>query len=95
MNFLGDFHFIRPAWLLLVPVVVGLWWLARQSQDSLRGWRAVMDPRLLEALTIGESATNRWRGLGLLARLVVGRCCRVGADVAAGAVSVSPMTRCL
>jgi Ca-activated chloride channel family protein len=67
MNFLGDFHFIRPAWLLLVPVVVGLWWLARQSQDSLRGWRAVMDPRLLEALTIGESTRNRWRGLGLLA----------------------------
>ena len=67
MNFLGDFHFIRPAWLLLVPVVVGLWWLARQSQDPLRGWRAVMDPRLLEALTVGEGTRNRWRGLGLLA----------------------------
>ncbi len=51
MSFLGDFHFIRPAWLLLVPVVVAIWWLARQSQDPLRGWRAVMDRELLDAIS--------------------------------------------
>mgnify|MGYP000679929878 CR=1 FL=1 len=64
MNFLGDFHFIRPAWLLLLPVVVVVWWLARRSQDPLRGWRAVMDLRLLEALTVGEDVRTRWRGFG-------------------------------
>jgi Ca-activated chloride channel family protein len=80
MSFLGDFHFIRPAWLLLAPVVVGLWWLARRSQDPLRGWRVVMDPELLAAMTVGRIANpsasdtgrNRipsdfLRGTGLLA----------------------------
>ena len=67
MNSLADFHFIRPAWLLLAPVVIGIWWLARQSQDPLRGWRAMMDPELLAALTVGRAGRDRWRGAGLLA----------------------------
>ena len=29
MNSLGDFHFIRPAWLLLAPVATWLWWRVR------------------------------------------------------------------
>ena len=32
MTFLGDFHFIRPVWLLLVPVVVWIWWLVRSRR---------------------------------------------------------------
>ncbi len=50
---LSDFHFIRPAWLLLLPIVVSVWWLGRRWQDPLRGWRAVMDDDLLDSLTIG------------------------------------------
>ena len=42
MSFPGDFHFIRPAWLLLAPLVVWLWLRVRKSQDPLRGWRAVI-----------------------------------------------------
>ena len=56
MTFLGDFHFIRPAWLLLAPVVVWVWWLVRRSQDPLRGWRAVIEPELLDALIVGRIA---------------------------------------
>jgi Ca-activated chloride channel family protein len=52
-------------WPLATAVLV--WWLARRSQDPLRGWRAVMDRDLLDALTVGKYARDRWRGAGLLA----------------------------
>lgn len=76
MMLLADFHFIRPLWLLLVPVVIGLWWWGHKSQDPLRGWRAVMDRELLDAMTVGQTADSSgrnsipfhvWRGAGLLA----------------------------
>lgn len=54
MTYLEQFHFLRPAWLLLAPVVVWLWWLVRTRQDPLRGWRAWMDRDLLAALTVGR-----------------------------------------
>ena len=28
---LDAFHFIRPLWLLLLPVVAGLWWIVRRT----------------------------------------------------------------
>lgn len=65
MSLLGDFHFIRPVWLLLVPVVVWFWWLGRKTQDPLRGWRAAMDRELLSALTVGEDERSKWRGADL------------------------------
>ena len=71
MNSLGDFHFIRPAWLLLAPVVTWVWWRVRTAQDPLRGWRKVMDPELLDVLTVGRIAdpsgdnANRLDGMAL------------------------------
>jgi Ca-activated chloride channel family protein len=53
MTELEHFHFLRPAWLLLLPVVAWLWWQVRRRQDPLRGWRAWMDGDLLAALTVG------------------------------------------
>ena len=58
-----DFHFIRPLWLLLTPIVIWVWWLRRKAQDPLRGWRAVVDGKLLGALTVGEDTGKRWRGV--------------------------------
>ena len=66
MSDLANFHFIRPAWLLLAPVVVAIWWLTRKSQDPLRGWRAVMAPELLVVLTVQRDSADRWRGTGWL-----------------------------
>jgi Ca-activated chloride channel family protein len=67
MSFLADFHFIRPAWLLLIPIVVAVWWMERRSGDPLRGWRGLMDPDLLAAMTVGDNAGSRRRGIGILA----------------------------
>jgi Ca-activated chloride channel family protein len=72
MMVLEEFHFIRPSWLLLLPVVLLLWWLERKANDSLRGWRGLIDPRLLGALTVGETTNNRWRGIGLLVAWLLG-----------------------
>jgi Ca-activated chloride channel family protein len=66
MSWLSDFHFIRPLWLLFVPITAGLWWMARRSEDPLRGWRRLMEPQLLEAVTVGAASRDRWRGTWLL-----------------------------
>ncbi len=50
--FLQAFHFLRPQWLALVPL---LWavtlWLARRRQQS-RDWSRLIDPQLLPALRL-------------------------------------------
>ncbi len=68
----GDFHFIRPLWLLLVPVAAALWWLYQREADPLRGWRRQIAPELLEALVTGRSGGTRWRAWSLLAMWVLG-----------------------
>ncbi len=57
-DFFTNFHFIRPGWLLLIPVAVGFWWVWRKQIDPLRGWRNQMAPELLDALTVGRNATT-------------------------------------
>ncbi len=52
---LNNFHFIRPGWLLLIPIAIGLWWLWQRRADPLRGWRAQIEPELLEALVVGRT----------------------------------------
>ena len=69
MTDLEHFHFLRPGWLLLVPVVLWLWWLVRARQDPLRGWRACMDRDLLTALTVGGNVTPSSHPAGDLARV--------------------------
>ncbi len=64
---LADFHFIRPWWLLAIPVIVGLWWLLRRNSDPLKGWRNAVSPALLDALTVGRDTREKWRSTSLLA----------------------------
>lgn len=65
------FQFLRPAALLLAPVVVVLWWLWRRRADPLRGWRAQMDPEILNAL-VDPSSTGRSRAWPVLAAWLLG-----------------------
>lgn len=50
MNALHAFHFLRPYWLVALPLLWGLiGWLARQrGRDG--GWAALIDPELLAGL---------------------------------------------
>ncbi len=69
-----QFHFLRPAWLLLLPLLaLILYWLARHRLDS-SGWRRVVDSRLLPYLLAGGDGTAqswpRWL-LGSVATLAI------------------------
>lgn len=65
------FHFTRPWWLLLIPVIVLVWWFWRRSADPLRGWRRQMDPQLLSALTVGRNIGDHRMAYGLLTTWMV------------------------
>jgi len=71
MNSLSNFHFLRPAWLILIPVIVWVWWLLRKRMDPLSGWRSLMDPSLLAAMTVGSADHSRRRGIILLVGWVI------------------------
>lgn len=55
----GNFHFLRPAWLLLALAGVLLPWLWRLQSDPRRAWRKIIAPVLLDHLIVG--AGGRWR----------------------------------
>ncbi|MFM9917293.1 MAG: VWA domain-containing protein [Rhizobacter sp.] len=65
---LGRFHFLRPAWLLAVPLLLALVvWLARRSATS-GPWSSLIDAPLLGALRLSEPQPRRtspWPWLGL------------------------------
>ncbi|MGD9022110.1 MAG: VWA domain-containing protein [Lysobacterales bacterium] len=64
---LGQFHFLRPAWLLLLLPAALLTWSAYRRSDSLRAWRKVIDPNLLNHLLLHEGDGNgRWRPVYML-----------------------------
>ena len=46
---MADFHFLRPLWLLLIPLIVMLCWYFKQRQQN-GDWATVIDPALLNVM---------------------------------------------
>ncbi len=73
---LEQFHFLRPSWLLLLVPAAYLMWSVHKRSDSLRAWRQVIAPHLLNHLLLREGGKEgRWRpvymlGLGWLAGIL-------------------------
>jgi len=66
-QFLEQFHFLRPAWLLLLVPAAFLMWSVYQRSDSLRAWKKVISPHLLDHLLVREGGEEgRWRPVYLL-----------------------------
>lgn len=66
-QFWSQFHFLRPAWLLLLIPAGFLMWSVYQRSDSLRAWKKVIAPTLLEHLLLREGGEGgRWRPVYLL-----------------------------
>jgi Ca-activated chloride channel family protein len=68
MALMQDFHFLRPAWLLALPLLWGLiFWLARRrGRDG--NWTSLIDPELLPALRLdggGQPGRSPWPWLAL------------------------------
>lgn len=55
---LGDFHFLRPWWLLLL---VPLWFILRRGFAELSPWQKLVDPHLLPyLLKQGDNEPKKW-----------------------------------
>lgn len=58
---LGDFHFLRPLWLLvLVPIAIN-YALMRWRTSARAQWKQLIAPHLLEHLLVGRGSSGRVR----------------------------------
>jgi Ca-activated chloride channel family protein len=64
-------HFIRPLWLLALPLVVLLPLAWRHWRRPAGDWARVVDPHLLRWLSVGEGAARQHRSLGIWAAMLV------------------------
>jgi len=69
---MAEFHFLRPLWLLLLPLAVWAAWRMGAGRGGISGWRAVVDKALQpHVLTGGENMTQRrWPLLAALAAAI-------------------------
>jgi Ca-activated chloride channel family protein len=72
---LSLFHFMRPLWLVGVPVVVLIWWLVRRKSSRSEVPDGIVEPHLQVALTIGKASKSRVKpvdgvAIGLLAAVL-------------------------
>ena len=68
---LGDFHFLRPEWLLGVAGALAVWFLVRRSASLERQWRGVIAPHLLGHLKVGAGGRARIRPLDTVVAALV------------------------
>ncbi len=66
---MGEFHFLRPLWLMAMVPVGLLWWWLRRDADSTRPWCRIVAPHLLPHLLRGD---ERRAGFGPLELAGVG-----------------------
>jgi len=74
MNEFDALHFIRPLWLLLLPLVVILPWVWKRTRRPAGDWSKVCDPHLLRWLSVKQVTEQGRRGgpwLSALALLIV------------------------
>lgn len=69
------FHFLRPLWLLALPVLGSIWWLVRRRRMGSEPAATVMAPHLRDALTLNRAGRRGFRPvdgtmLGLIALTV-------------------------
>ena len=55
-------HFIRPLWLLALPLAVLLPWAWRRARRPAGDWARVCDPHLLRWLAVDQSGDKPRRG---------------------------------
>ncbi|MBN8432065.1 VWA domain-containing protein [Microbulbifer salipaludis] len=59
--FVSAFHFLRPLWLLFLPLILIVWWWLRRPGDKALHTRfAHIAPHLARALSVGERHKRHW-----------------------------------
>ena len=68
-QFVTQFHFIRPLWLLaFIPMLLLLW--LRWREESKPSWKDVLPEHLRQALTLGEQGWRKQLPLKLLVVII-------------------------
>lgn len=75
----GDFHFLRPWWLLALVASAALVWIVAHREDVRNRWRGTIAPHLLDHLVVGRRAALRFAPVHLTAIAIA-----LGAIAAAG-----------
>lgn len=71
MTALDAFHFLRPLWLVVLPIALWLWWRVRLAQGGRDMPVAEIAPHLRAALTVGAAHRHRLRPIdGVMAAVV-------------------------
>jgi len=68
-NLMQGFHFLRPWWLLMLPLLPLLLWYLHRIRLQSRSWQTVCDAALLPHLLIAEGGTRQRRGKLILVGL--------------------------
>lgn len=58
---MGEFHFIRPGWLLALLPCALIWWQVWRQSSSLGTLSKVVDPHLLKHLLVDTQSQQRFR----------------------------------
>ncbi|MCP8899574.1 VWA domain-containing protein [Gilvimarinus xylanilyticus] len=62
-----DFHFLRPALLLALPILALLYWALRRRLISKANWQKTIAPHLVKALTPRQSLLDKFKPVDLVA----------------------------
>ncbi|MEX1266721.1 MAG: VWA domain-containing protein, partial [Woeseia sp.] len=58
----ADFHFLRPEWLLALPLVIAVTWLLARRLLAPGSWQGVVDPALVPYVLARSAAPEgAWR----------------------------------
>lgn len=72
MSALEMFHFLRPLWLIPVPLILAAWWLARRREARESKTSHLMAPHLRDALTVNRDSRGWIRPVdGVVAALLL------------------------
>lgn len=76
---IGDFHFLRPWWLLAILAAIALVLLVSRRNDARTQLRGLIAPHLLDHLLIDPQGSKRWGPVHFVALVIA-----LGAIAAAG-----------
>ncbi|MGH6760766.1 MAG: VWA domain-containing protein [Phyllobacterium sp.] len=68
---IGDFHFLRPWWLLAIIIAGVLVWLVNRRSDVRSRWKGLIAPHLLDHLITDGQNRKRLQPASMIAALMV------------------------
>lgn len=63
---IAAFHFLRPGWLLLIPLALAIHWLWHRHSNPVARWGRLIAPHLLHALLVGHKSDFRLKPVHLV-----------------------------